>query len=103
MTPRKVPKFRTEQEEANWWDRNRKDLDAGFLKAAGEGKVRRLTREELAARVAGATRVISLRVAEEDLALARQQAARKGLPYQTYLKSLLHQALRQSGSRAERR
>jgi predicted DNA binding CopG/RHH family protein len=27
--------------------------------------------------------------------LARRQAAEKGLPYQTYIKSLLHQALRQ--------
>jgi predicted DNA binding CopG/RHH family protein len=34
---------------------------------------------------------------EIDIELARQQAARKGLPYQTYIKSLLHQALRQAG------
>jgi predicted DNA binding CopG/RHH family protein len=32
---------------------------------------------------------------ESDIALARQQAIEKGLPYQTYIKSLLHQALRQ--------
>jgi hypothetical protein len=28
-----------------------------------------------------------------DLALARKQAAEKGLPYQTYIKSLLHETL----------
>jgi predicted DNA binding CopG/RHH family protein len=39
------------------------------------------------------SRVISLRVAEADLAMARRQAERKGLPYQTYIKSLLHTAL----------
>jgi predicted DNA binding CopG/RHH family protein len=37
--------------------------------------------------------VISLRVPEADLAMARRQAERKGLPYQTYIKSLLHETL----------
>jgi predicted DNA binding CopG/RHH family protein len=37
--------------------------------------------------------VISLRVAEADLAMARRQAEQKGLPYQTYIKSLLHETL----------
>lgn len=39
------------------------------------------------------TRLISIRLSAEDLAIANQLAAAKGLPYQTYLKSLLHQAL----------
>jgi predicted DNA binding CopG/RHH family protein len=43
-----------------------------------------------------ATKVISLRMLEDDLALAREQAAAKGLSYQTFLKSLLHEALRRS-------
>jgi predicted DNA binding CopG/RHH family protein len=37
--------------------------------------------------------VVSLRVPETDLALARKQAEQKGLPYQTYIKSLLHETL----------
>ena len=32
-------------------------------------------------------------IPEADLALARKQAERKGLPYQTYIKSLLHETL----------
>jgi hypothetical protein len=36
---------------------------------------------------------ISLRVPEADLAMARRQAEQKGLPYQTYIKSLLHETL----------
>jgi len=40
-----------------------------------------------------AARVISLRVPAADLAMARRQAERKGLPYQTYIKSLIHTAL----------
>lgn len=38
-------------------------------------------------------RVVALRMPEADLALARRQAERKGLPYQTYIKSLLHETL----------
>ncbi len=36
---------------------------------------------------------ISIRLPAPDLALARQLAQRKGLPYQTYIKQLLHDAL----------
>lgn len=92
----KIPKFRTEKEEADWWFKNRGHLDAEFWKAARQGKVQRLTRKKLLARTKAACKVVSIRVAREDLALARKQAARRGLRYQTYMKSLLHQALRQN-------
>jgi hypothetical protein len=36
---------------------------------------------------------ISIRLPAPDLALARQLAGEKGLPYQTYIKQLLHDAL----------
>jgi len=34
-----------------------------------------------------------MRMAEADLDLARKQAEEKGLPYQTYIKSVLHEEL----------
>jgi predicted DNA binding CopG/RHH family protein len=37
--------------------------------------------------------MVALRIPEADLALARKQAEQMGLPYQTYIKSLLHQTL----------
>ena len=77
MAVRQVPRFRSEQEEAEWWDRNRAKLDLDFLEAARKGRLQRLDREQLKARVTGATKVISLRLPEADLALAREQAARK--------------------------
>jgi predicted DNA binding CopG/RHH family protein len=57
-----------------------------------------LTGEKLRARIEASTarppaRVVSLRVPEADLALARKQAEQKGLPYPTYIKSLLHETL----------
>ncbi|HEY7391716.1 MAG TPA: hypothetical protein VH640_24585 [Bryobacteraceae bacterium] len=39
------------------------------------------------------SRLVSIRLPEPDLALAQKLAAAKGLPYQTYIKSLLHEAL----------
>ena len=39
------------------------------------------------------SRLLSIRRPEPDIALAQRLAATKGLPYQTYIKSLLHEAL----------
>jgi len=91
-----IPAFATETEEANWWYKNRKKLDVDLRKAAARaGGLPILDRTALATRIARsrAAKVISIRVPESDLRLAREQAAARGLPYQTYIKSLLHQAL----------
>jgi predicted DNA binding CopG/RHH family protein len=95
---RAIPAFESETEEAEWWFQNRKRLDQDLLQAASKGRLKRLDQTELKKRLAASkTRVVSLRLPEIDIELARQQAARKGLPYQTYIKSLLHQALRHGG------
>jgi predicted DNA binding CopG/RHH family protein len=39
------------------------------------------------------TRHISIRLSAVDLVMANKLAAAKGLPYQTYIKSLLHESL----------
>ena len=92
-----VPAFATEAEEADWWYKNRRVLDKEFLAAARSGEAQILTREKLLARIAasrkGPAPVVALRIPEADLALARRQAEQKGLPYQTYIKSLLHETL----------
>ena len=92
-----IPAFKSEAEEAEWWHKNRARLDQDLMKAAGKGELKRLDRKALKTRLAASkTRVVSMRLAEADIELARRKAARKGLPYQTYIKSLLHQALRQT-------
>lgn len=48
------------------------------------------------------SRLLSIRLPENDLALARSLAESKGLPYQTYIKSLLHEALEREHALAER-
>ena len=39
-------------------------------------------------------RPISIRLPEPDIAMAQQLARKKGVPYQTYIKTLLHEALK---------
>jgi len=94
---RVIPAFQSEADEAEWWHKNRARLDKDLRQAAQKGELRRLGQATLKTRLAASrARVVAIRLPEDDLALARQQAAQKGLPYQTYIKSLLHQALRQA-------
>jgi predicted DNA binding CopG/RHH family protein len=91
---RVVPTFKSESEEAEWWYKNRARLDKDLGEAR---KPKRLDSATLRARLAASkSRVVSIRLPETDIELARQQAIQKGLPYQTYIKSVLHQALRQA-------
>lgn len=94
---RVIPAFKSEAEEAEWWYRNRARLDKDLVEAAQKGQLKRLDQGTLKARLAASkSRVVSIRLPENDIELARRQAAQKGLPYQTYIKSLLHEALRQA-------
>ncbi len=98
-----IPAFATESEEANWWFENRDAHDRDLVDATANGELTIVTKSTLLARLAasaGATPirrpaapVVALRIPAADLALARKQAEKEGLPYQTYLKSLLHETL----------
>lgn len=83
-------KFRSEEEEANWWDSHQDALAVEFKRAAADGTLGHGT----AARK-GATPTTTIRLVPGDIALARSQAERRGLRYQTYLKMMIHQALQQ--------
>ena len=97
QTKRVVPVFPSEAAEAQWWFKNR-DLHAKqTFDAVNGGKAQTLTKQKLLQRIAasrkGPAPVAALRIPAADLALARKQAEQKGVPYQTYIKSLLHEAL----------
>lgn len=96
-TRRIVPKFATEAEEADWWYKNRNTHGKQPLAALKSGEAQVLTKSKLMDRIAASKKtpapVVALRIPHADLALARKQAEEKGLPYQTYIKSLLHQSL----------
>ena len=94
---RGIPAFATEAEEAAWWYENRNIHGKQLLAAVKSGEAQVLTKEKLRERIAASKKTpaptVALRIPEADLALARKQAERKGLPYQTYIKSLLHETL----------
>jgi predicted DNA binding CopG/RHH family protein len=93
---RVIPAFKSESEEADWWHKKRGRLDKDLVEAGK--KLKRLDQGTLKARLAASSksRVVSIRLPETDLELARRQASQKGLPYQTYIKSVLHQALQRA-------
>jgi predicted DNA binding CopG/RHH family protein len=92
-----VPAFATEAEEAEWWYKNRNIHGKQLLAAVKSGEAQVLTKEKLMERIAASGKtpapMVALRIPQADLALARKQAEEKGLPYQTYIKSLLHETL----------
>jgi predicted DNA binding CopG/RHH family protein len=87
-----VPKFKTEAEEAQWWYDNREKVEDALINAMDNGTIRRGTAQRLTSE-ARASRNVTTRMAEADLDLARKQAEERGLPYYTYIKSVLHEAL----------
>ena len=79
-----MPKFKNEAEEAAWWDAHPDFIVEQFEKAAKEGRM---------VRGIPKSKSVTIRIAVRDLEAAQRLADRKGLPYQTYMKMLLHQAL----------
>ncbi len=85
--------FANEAEEAAWWKANEDALLEDFKKATAEGRIGIGT---VARRAALPTTTI--RLDPDDIAKAREQAAERGLRYQTYLKMIIHEALRNAES-----
>ncbi|MGA2206929.1 MAG: hypothetical protein ABSG10_09370 [Terracidiphilus sp.] len=81
--------FANEEEEAAWWEANQDGLLEDFKKATAEGRVRIGTVAQRAALPS-----TTIRLDPDDIAEARVQAAERGLRYQTYLKMIIHEALR---------
>jgi predicted DNA binding CopG/RHH family protein len=107
MSSLKVPKFETEAEEAQWWFDNDNVLSDEFQKAAKEGRLRRGGIQQLLAERGipfpkqaqtppQPLPTTTIRLDPADIALARAQAAERGLRYQTYLKMIIHEALRKA-------
>jgi predicted DNA binding CopG/RHH family protein len=93
-----IPEFENEEQEAQWWAKNPDAILAQFESAAAES---RLGRGTVARR--GLTPTTTIRLDPADISLAKSQAERRGLKYQTYLKMLIRQALTQEESEARRR
>ena len=86
-TKTKIPAFKSEREEAEWWDAHPEVITELFLKAKKEGKIKQLPGFR------GATKPVTIRLPIADIEAAHEIAGKRGLAYQTYIKGLLHQAL----------
>ena len=85
--PITIPKFHTEADEANWWDSHPKVATEIMKRAIKSGRAKR----------AVPLKTVTMRLPVPDLRAAQDLAHRKGLPYQTYIKMLLHEALEKEG------
>jgi predicted DNA binding CopG/RHH family protein len=83
--------FANEAEEAAWWKSHEDELLDEFKKATVEGRIGIGTVAKRAALTS-----TTIRLDPDDIAKARVQAAERGLRYQTYLKMIIHEALRAS-------
>lgn len=88
MNNREIPKFASESEEAAWWFDHADELADDMMQAAPESQLGRGTTVR---RAAALNNLIQLE--PKDLELARDQATRRGLDYQIYVRNLLHEAL----------
>jgi predicted DNA binding CopG/RHH family protein len=75
-----APEFRSEAEEAAWWDQNQELIADLLIKHGRRGAV--------------PTKNISVRLPVSDIERARKLAEKRGVGYQTLIKSLLHDALK---------
>jgi len=78
-----IPKFRSEADEAAWWDSHPDVATQIMRQAINAGKARR----------AVPLKTVTMRLPVLDIKTAQDLAHHKGLPYQTYIKMLLHEAL----------
>ena len=83
-----IQKFRTEAEEAEWWDAHPEVATAIMKRAIKSGKAKR----------AVPLKTVTMRLPVPDIEAAQDLAHQKGLPYQTYIKMLLHEALKKERS-----
>jgi len=92
----KMPKFKNESEEADWWYANRKAVERELRNAKpvtdANGKpmtVAAIVKEHAAKQ----TQAISLRLPVADIERAKKQASARGIGYQTLIRMILHESL----------
>ena len=94
----KMPKFKNESEEADWWYANRKAVarELRNAKQVVDANGKPMSPAEIvAAHVAkqNQTQAISIRLSTADIERAKRRAEAKGIGYQTLIRMLLHEAL----------
>ncbi|HEY1948495.1 MAG TPA: hypothetical protein VGG97_15910 [Bryobacteraceae bacterium] len=80
--PRKklvIPSFQNEREEAAWWEKHRAEVEAGLRRAMRDRKTLSLNDVLTQAKRKKELQPVTIRLASEDIATARQLADGKGI------------------------
>jgi predicted DNA binding CopG/RHH family protein len=88
----KIPKFKTEREEADWLYAHRKAIEREIAREIQETGAKPLTVAEIVAREQ--TKAINIRLAVGDIEQAKVKAKARGIGYQTLLRMMIHDSLR---------
>lgn len=89
---KRMPKFSSETEEARWWAEHQDELGDESERVVLE-PARELGLPPKAEAMRKASEQIALRMPKLELARAKKLAERRGLPYQTLLKMLIHEGI----------
>jgi predicted DNA binding CopG/RHH family protein len=89
-----ISKFKKKTAEASWWDAHKPQVESDLLQAMRNGSTLHLKDILAPAKRKTALQSVTIRLMSEDLQAARQFAQDKGVGYQTYIRLLLHEALR---------
>ena len=89
-----IPAFRSEAEEAAWWDAHRRQVEAEIRSRMKTGETTTLAEVLEKAKRKRLLQPVTIRLATDDVDAARSLAADKGIGYQTYIRTLLSEALR---------
>jgi predicted DNA binding CopG/RHH family protein len=88
-----IPSFSSEAEDAEWHWKHRRELEREFLRQMKAGKTLRNPGGN------SVLRPVMIRLSTDDIESAQKQASEHGLGYQTYIRMVLHQALRRKAQR----
>jgi predicted DNA binding CopG/RHH family protein len=69
----------------------KKSFDEGKLKSVGKLKSEKKKYQQYARATLSKAKNVNIRLSEKDLQKIKAKAAKKGIPYQTLMSSLLHQ------------
>jgi predicted DNA binding CopG/RHH family protein len=83
-----IPHFSSEAEDAEWHQKHKRELEREFARQWGAGTSFRRRNGN------PALRPITIRLSDQDIKSAQKQALKHGVGYQTYIRMILHQALR---------
>jgi predicted DNA binding CopG/RHH family protein len=93
VSEKRLPKFATEAEEATWWYEHRQETSDRFAAAIKDGTVidtsKFLSEEGLVVE----TEPVVVTVYSHDAERAKVLAASKGISYEEYLASLVHEGI----------